>query len=119
MVSLSRDIIAQLLPYCRISLCVHSQHDRQDRRSLAGHASANDRLQPAGLSGNGLLGQLRPRQSEREPPDKDAILAKVTTLDLKGCHPTLDLPYLNNPLMDPSEHLRKGVRMGANTMPIR
>ena len=40
-------------------------------------------------------------QSEREPPDKDATLAKVAPLDLKGCR--------QKPFDGPSDHLRKGV----------
>ena len=40
-------------------------------------------------------------QSEQEPPDKDATLAKVTPLDLKGCR--------QKPFDGPSEHLRKGL----------
>ena len=48
---------------------VRPQHGRQDRRPQPGHAAADDRLQPARLSRHGLLGQLRPRQPEREPAD--------------------------------------------------
>ena len=48
---------------------VRPQHGRQDRRPQPGHAAADDRLQPPRLPGHGLLGQLRPRQPEREPAD--------------------------------------------------
>jgi hypothetical protein len=57
-------------------------------------------------------------QSDREPPDKDASLAKGTPLDLKGCRQKLSdsrltlRPYLNR-------HVSKGVTMSANSMRIR
>ena len=48
---------------------VRPQHGRQDRRPQPGHAAADDRVQPPRLPRHGLLGELRPRQPEREPAD--------------------------------------------------